>query len=167
MALVVLPKVESRTQGHPFLLSSKRHRTATTPISFCFFLLEENKQKVCHSFYLSLCVALCLVVSLHIVVVCYFYGYFFAVWRMFVVIDLLWALKRFGTYSFGIVSQHIEALATGGSCLWIVIINMNFVLFCWVWCFIAQMLWVHLCDFNATTMFLFMAIFIALVFSLH
>ncbi len=31
---------------------------------------NENKQKVCHSFYLSLCVALCLVVSLHIVVVC-------------------------------------------------------------------------------------------------
>jgi hypothetical protein len=32
---------------------------------------------------------LCLVVSLHIVVVCYFYGYFFVVWRRFVVIDLL------------------------------------------------------------------------------
>jgi hypothetical protein len=98
---------------------------------------------------------------------CYFYGYFFVVWRRFVVIDLLWALKRFGTCSSSIDSLHIEALATSGSCSQIVVIGMNFVLFCWVWCFITRMLWVHLCDFNATTMLLFMVIFMAFVFSLH
>lgn len=131
---------------------------------------NENRQKVCQwcSFYLSLCVAFvsCCVIA-RCCCVCYFYGYFFVVWRRFVVIDLLWTLKRFGTCSSRIVSLHIEALAIGGSCSQIVIISTNFVLFCCVWCFISWMLWVHLCNFNATTMFLFMAIFMGFVFSLH
>jgi len=39
-----------------------------------------------------------------------FYNYFFAVWRRFAIIDLLWALKCIKTYSFGFVSLHIEVL---------------------------------------------------------
>jgi hypothetical protein len=44
---------------------------------------------------------------------------------------------------------------------------MSFVLFCWMWCFIAKVLWVHLCNFSVAIVFLFMVISMAFVFSLH
>jgi hypothetical protein len=39
--------------------------------------------------------------------------------------------------------------------------------FVWVWCFIAQVLWVHLCDFSVAAMFMFMVISVAFMFFLH
>jgi len=153
-----------------FLLLLKEHRTTTTPISFCW-KWNEGRLNVCQwsSFYLSLYVAYvsCCVIA-HCCCVCCFYGYFFVVWKRFVAVDVLWAFKCFGTYSSGVIFLHIEVLAISGSCSHIIIIsNTNFVLFCWVWCFIAWVLWVHLCDFSAIAMFLFMAISMAFMFSLH
>jgi hypothetical protein len=36
--------------------------------------------------------------------------------------------------------------------------------FVWVWCFIAQVLWVHLCDFSVAVVFMFMVISMAFMF---
>jgi hypothetical protein len=89
------------------------------------------------------------------------------VWKRFVVVDVLWAFKCFGTYSYGVVFMHIEVLAISGSCSQIVIISTNFVLFCWVWCFITWVLWVRLCDFSVIVVFLCMSISMAFMFSLR
>jgi hypothetical protein len=113
-------------------------------------------------FYLSFCVTFVFpCVIAHCCCVRCFYGYFFTVWKRFVVIKLLWVLKCFKTYSYGISS------VVGCSCSWIIVVGMSFVLFCLGvvfhctccgFMFVTLMLW--LC-------FLFRAISMAFMFILH
>jgi len=93
MALVIPLKAESTIQGHfPTFAKKASHNNGT-----CFFLLlyVGSGMKIgrrfvddVHSTCLYVSYLSCCVIA-HCCCVCYFYGYFFVVWRRLVVIDLL------------------------------------------------------------------------------
>jgi hypothetical protein len=115
-------------------------------------------------FYLSLRVTFVFrCVIAHCCFVCCFYGYFFGkVWCRWFVVSFEAFQDLFFWHCF---FTHLGVI--GGSCLQIVIVGTSWVLFCWVWCSIMQVLWVHLCNFNVVDVFLLMAISMASVFFLH